>query len=191
MNKLFDNLKKNIPVTIRANKNPLQAIQNQFDKAVSDFYSILESPRFSMMSFEDLSLSPSVDIIEDDKNFKVECEMPGMGEEDIHVAVQDGMLAIKGEKETSRQDKDKNYLLREIGYGSYERNILLPENIDIDKASASFKKGMLWVNIPKKAGVKLEARELKVEKIEGASKEDTKGTQKGKVINVEKDEKRK
>ena len=164
MANILDNLKKNIPVSLKPKAYSFQTLQSQFDKAVSDFYSMLESPRFSMMSFEDLALSPSVDIVEDDKSFKVECEMPGLDEEDIHVSLKEGLLIIKGEKETSTKDKDKNYLLREINYGSYERTILLPENVDVDSAKASFKKGMLWVVIPKLMNIKAETRELKIEK---------------------------
>ncbi len=178
-NNLLDSLRKNVPISIRPTTNPFQTIQNQFDKAVSDFYSMLESPRFSMMTFEDLSLSPSIDIVEDDKNFKVECEMPGLGEDDVHVQIKDGLLTIRGEKETSRKDQDKNYLLREISYGSYERSILLPDTVDIDKATASFKKGMLWVSIPKLASEKKEVRELKVEKAKEESA--------GKTVNLTKE----
>ena len=85
-------------------------------------------------------------------------------EEDVKVSVSDGILTVKGEKTTSKQDQDKNYLMREINYGCYERNIPLPDSADLSKVQASFKKGMLWVNIPKKAEAIKERREIKVEK---------------------------
>lgn len=115
--------------------------------------------------FEGLNLHPSIDIVDDKDNFKVVAEMPGMSEKEINVTLNENMLIIKGEKETSKKDEGKNYLIREIGYGSYERAIPLPEFVDLDKAKASFKKGMLWITIPKKAGGAKKARDLKVEKI--------------------------
>lgn len=164
---VLSKINKKIPASIRPKKETIEAFQTQFDKAVSDFYSLIRSPRFSLTSFEDLSLSPSVDLVEDEKSFKVECEMPGLDENDITVEVKDGKLWIKGEKETSFKDKNKNYVLREIGYGSYERSILLPKNLDLDKATASFKKGMLWVAIPKIGQSLPSARKLKIEKCSG------------------------
>ena len=53
---------------------------------------------------------------------------------------------------------------REIQYGSYERSIDLPNIADTDHATASFKKGMLWVKIPKKAGSKSSKHSIKVQK---------------------------
>ncbi len=107
-----------------------------------------------------------MDIVDDKENLKIEVEMPGMGEEDIKVSIADGILTIRGEKETSKKDEGKNYVRREIGYGSYERTIPLPDSVDVEKAKASFKKGMLWVTIPKKPESVKRSRELKIEKIE-------------------------
>ena len=91
--------------------------------------------------------------------------MPGMGEEDISIEVNDGVLIIKGRKEISKQNKDKDYLMREISYGSYERTIDLPDSVDIDKVKATFKKGMLWVDIPKKPDYVNKNRKVNIEKL--------------------------
>lgn len=160
------NWKKSIPISIEKTqrKNPFLALQSELDKAMRDFYNVFETPSV-FDKFEGLTISPSIDLVEDKDSFKVEAEMPGLGEEDIKVSISDGILTIKGEKTTSKQDENKNYLSREINYGCYERSIVLPDTVDIDKAKASFKKGMLWITIPKKAEAIKKARELKVEKI--------------------------
>lgn len=157
------NWRKSTP--IRHSHNPFIKMQTALDKMVEDFYSSFELPSFPAKEFENLMISPAIDIIDDEKHFKVEAEMPGMGEEDIQVTISEGILSIKGEKETSKQDKDKNYTMREINYGSYERTIRLPDSVDVDKAKASFKKGMLWVDIPKKVGAATQSKKLKVEKV--------------------------
>jgi HSP20 family protein len=118
--------------------------------------------------------------VEDKDSFKIEAEMPGLGEDDINVNIADGQLTIKAEKKTSRQDKDKNYIAREIGYGSYERTIALPDTVNIDQAKASFKKGMLWIIIPKKAEAMQRSREIKVERVSGSEKNPNATTQQDK-----------
>lgn len=147
--------------------NPFMSLQAELYKAMRDLNSLFESSNKNLSSFANLTISPAVDIVEDKDNFKVEVEMPGIGEEDIKINIADGLLTIKGEKTTSKKDEGKNYISREINYGSYERTIELPDSVDIDKAKASFKKGMIWVLIPKKAGTAKQSREIKIEKVVG------------------------
>lgn len=153
-----------IPIQHLHRGNPFTALQAELDRVMGDFYNLFETPHLPLGNFEALTISPSIDIVEDKDNFKVEAEMPGLGEDDIHIDISDGQLMIRGEKTTSKQDKGKNYLAREIGYGAYERTIALPDTADIDQAKASFKKGMLWITIPKKAEAVQHRREIKVEK---------------------------
>lgn len=142
--------------------NPLQRIQHALDRTMDDF----EWPLLSERAFEHLVITPAIDIVDDSEHFKVEAEMPGMGERDIEVNIDDGILNIKGEKTTSKKDKDKNYLMREINYGCYERSIRLPDSVDLSQAKASFKKGMLWIDIPKKAEAVKSSKKLKVEAVQ-------------------------
>lgn len=159
------NLRKSIPTPTQKKHNPFLALQNELDKAMNDFYNVFEHPNFSLQRIENLTLLPFIDVIEDAKSFKVEAEMPGLDEKDIKVSIDDGFLTIKAEKSLSSKDEDKNYLVREISYGNYQRSIPLPDSVDIDKAKASFKKGMLWVQIPKKAQSIKKSKELTIEKI--------------------------
>ena len=144
--------------------NPFYALQNELDRVMNDFYSLFAGQRYEFGKFEGLKLSPSIDIIETKDHFKVECELPGLNESEVKVLVGEKMLTIRGEKEVSTKDQGQNYMLREIGYGYYERNIALPVDLDTEHAVATFKKGMLWIDIPKKAGAIENVRELKIEK---------------------------
>lgn len=156
--------RKSVPISIQSRKNPFLSLQSELDQAMADFYNLFAMPGISADKFENLSLTPSINLVDDKDSFKVEAEMPGLGEEDVKVAINDGMLTIKGEKTVSSKNEKKNYLSREIHYGRYERSVALPDSVDVEKAKASFKKGMLWVTIPKKAEVIKKSRELKVEK---------------------------
>lgn len=154
--------KKNVPVSV-FNRSPYLSLRNEFNKFLNTFNGLPDFLNFPRGNFEDLSLLPSIDIVDEKDKYKIVAELPGMGEEDINLSINNGLLTIKGEKSTSKEDKDKSYMSREINYGFYERSIPLPETVDVDKAKASFKKGMLWVTIPKKPEFAKGGREIKIE----------------------------
>lgn len=144
--------------------NPFVSIQKEVDRALHGFYDLFESRPFNVKQFENLDLLPSMDLVEDDQCYKLEVEMPGMDEKDITISLNGNLLTIQGEKSTSKKDEQKNYIAREISYGRYERSISLPQGADGDKATASFKKGMLWITLPKKAGNRGNGHQIKIEK---------------------------
>lgn len=148
----------------KALDNPFFNLHREVDRAIHGFYELFEPKQFLQEQFERINLLPSMDLIEDDKCFKLELEMPGMDEKDIKVAVHDNILTITGEKQSSKKDEDKNYIAREISYGCYERSIALPQTANGNKIEATFKKGMLWVTIPKKTESLSRTQEIKVNK---------------------------
>lgn len=160
----FFNNKKSNSLTCSKNEcaSPFFDFQQEFDNIFKKFYQALP---MSVKDFNNLNISPAMDIVEDEKSFKVEMEMPGVDEKDIKVSIDNGVLTIKASKEISRKDEKKDYVMREINYGSYERSISLPDNTDIDNAESTFKKGMLWINIPKKATDKSKVKELEIKKV--------------------------
>jgi HSP20 family protein len=150
---------KLLPITNLRN-NPFLSIQNSIDQAMANFYTNLKP--LSSEDWEKFSINPAADIVEGDNDIKIEIEMPGMGPEDIKLTINNNTLTIFGEKTTSKQDKGKNYLTREISYGHYERCIPIPNYLDTNKAEASFKKGMLWIRIPKKNDHENFKQEIKI-----------------------------
>ena len=157
------------------NMSAFHSFQRDLEQVFHDFYTSF--PSNILPSFQkafNLNHLPAVDIVEDEKNFKIEAEMPGMGEEDIKIHVGEDGITIKGEKTTSKKDQGKTYISKEINYGSSERYIPLPKNLDTDNAKASFKKGMLWIDIPKKAEYSnFSTRELKIEGTQNTKKTST------------------
>jgi HSP20 family protein len=95
--------------------------------------------------------SPAVDITEDDGNYKVTAELPGMSEKDIEVVTSGDTLTIKGEKKQEVERKGKNLYLSERSYGSFRRSFYLPDGVDRSKISADFSKGVLTISMPKTA----------------------------------------
>jgi HSP20 family protein len=94
---------------------------------------------------------PRVDLSETDAELKVSAELPGLREEDIDLSLSNDALTIKGEKKEEKEEKTQGYYRVERHYGSFERTIPLPCEIESDKVDASFKNGVLTVTLPKSA----------------------------------------
>jgi HSP20 family protein len=89
------------------------------------------------------------DIVEHEHGYRLTAELPGIDEKDISVTFADGTLTIKGEKQEQKADKQKDYYLSERRYGSFQRSFRVPQGVDPDRIEASFKHGVLTVNLPK------------------------------------------
>ncbi|KTD73317.1 Hsp20/alpha crystallin family protein [Legionella tucsonensis] len=149
---------------IEHSHNPFLSLQEEVDKAFQNFYDMFSSSK-DLSQFEGLNLMPSMDVVEDKDHFTIQMEMPGIDGKDISVSFSGNILTITGEKSTSKKNENKKYISREIGFGKYERSLSLPSTVDIDKAKATFKKGMLWIALPKKAEAKGNSRDIKIEHI--------------------------
>lgn len=99
------------------------------------------------------STAPAINVIENEKDYKVELAAPGMVKDDFKITLNpDNELVIEMEKksETKEEDKDKKkYLRREFSYSKYQQAILLPDNVEKDKISAKMENGILSIEIPK------------------------------------------
>ena len=97
---------------------------------------------------------PKVDIAEDENQFVLHAELPGMNREDIQVSLEDGVLTISGERKFETKKEDKNYLHRERSYGSFTRSFRMGKNVQVDKIAAAYKDGVLTMTLPKAEEVK-------------------------------------
>jgi HSP20 family protein len=90
-----------------------------------------------------------MNLSETDKSYKVSMEVPGVEEKNLEIAVSDGNLTIKGEKDISKEEKDNGFLTMERTYGSFFRSVPFDSQIDESKIKAVLKNGVLMVEIPK------------------------------------------
>jgi HSP20 family protein len=107
--------------------------------------------------------APRVDIAETDKAFVIKAEIPEVKKEDVKVTVDNGVLTIRGERKQEKTDNGKKFHRIERFYGSFTRSFTLPDNVDETNVKASFKDGMLNLQIQKTEEVKPKAIEVKVE----------------------------
>lgn len=93
--------------------------------------------------------APRVDIAETDTSFEIKAEIPEVKKDDVHVSVDNGVLTLRGERKQEKEEQDKKFHRVERFYGSFSRSFTLPENVDADAIKASFKDGVLTVELPK------------------------------------------
>ncbi len=105
---------------------------------------------------------PSVDISETKDTLLIKAELPGLEAKDVSITVSGDLLTIKGEKKQEEEKKDEHYYCSERYYGSFQRSIRLPVNINTDKVDATFEKGILQVALPKTEEAKKKEIEIKV-----------------------------
>jgi HSP20 family protein len=106
--------------------------------------------------------APLVDISENDKTYTVKVELPEMKREDIKVSVENGVLAIFGERKFEQEEKGKKYHRVERSYGSFVRSFTLPDNADAGQVNAQYRDGVLTVDVQKSAQAKPRAIDVKV-----------------------------
>jgi HSP20 family protein len=93
---------------------------------------------------------PPVDIFEDENAYLVKVELPDLSEKDVELKIDNDVLTISGRKKLEREDKKSGYHLIESSYGEFSRSFSLPSNVEGEKATAKFEKGVLKVTLPKK-----------------------------------------
>lgn len=108
-------------------------------------------------------VAPVVDLFEEKDEIVAKVELPGVGKEEIEVNVREHSLTIKGEKKRKEEVKEENYYRSERSYGAFVRTVELPQEIQVDKARASFKEGLLEVRMPKSEAAKRKEVRIKVD----------------------------
>ncbi|RME22892.1 MAG: Hsp20/alpha crystallin family protein [Deltaproteobacteria bacterium] len=106
---------------------------------------------------------PRVDIKDRRKELEVSVEVPGMEPDDIDVRVEDDALVIRGEKRHEQTEEGEDYYLAERQWGSFQRVIPLPVEVEADKIKAKLKKGVLTLRIPKSEQAQQKAKKITVE----------------------------
>ncbi|MCZ2111971.1 MAG: Hsp20/alpha crystallin family protein [Dehalococcoidia bacterium] len=106
--------------------------------------------------------SPRCDVTEKDGEILVHAELPGVEAKDMEVKVQNRVLTIRGEKRVERTEDEKERHYSERFFGSFERSLTIPENVDEERIEASLKDGVLEVHLPKLAVARPEARKIEI-----------------------------
>jgi HSP20 family protein len=111
----------------------------------------------SSMAATEAMWSPLVDIHETKDSFLLMAELPGVKQEDVEVSVEGDTLTLKGERKREAEVKEDQYHRIERSYGRFERSILLPSVVDPNRVKATYRDGVLEIQLPKKEEAKPKA----------------------------------
>lgn len=131
------------------------------------------SPAQTSGALGEAMIRPDLDISGDAKRYLISVELPGVAEQDLHVELENNMLRISGEKryehESKKPDGDeensKNFYRIERSYGSFQRVLELPDDVDSDAIAATHKDGVLTITLPRKAAVLQSAKRIAISKV--------------------------
>jgi len=138
---------------------PFESLRREIDRLFDDFPGGFWQAPFRRSMFDVMPswarestwpTAPAVDFTDTDKAYEITAELPGIDEKNVEVKVANGILTIRGDKQEEKEEKKKDYYVRERSYGSFERSFQLPDSVDAEKIDATFKKGVLTVTLPKK-----------------------------------------
>ena len=131
---------------------PSASLAPSFDLLVDDFFN-RDLLGYNDRNFPAIgSRIPSANIEETPKSFKIELAAPGLRKEDFNVELKNNILTIASEKEESSEEKDEEGRIRrkEFNFSSFQRSFTLPETANEEKIEATYKDGILHLEVAKK-----------------------------------------
>ena len=128
---------------------------------VSAYDPFKEMEEFERRFFGQRTPAMKTDIRETENAYILESDLPGFSREDIHAEINNGYLTIRAEHRSENEDKNESYLRRERSYGSFSRTFDL-DGIDAEAITASFKNGVLTLELPKMQQKVEEARKVEI-----------------------------
>jgi HSP20 family protein len=149
---------------------PFEGLRREVDRLFEDFTTSplmmpFRRPAFDLEPFWQPGswiAAPAMDLVEHEKAFMLTAELPGLDEKDVEVKVANGVLTIRGEKAEDKEEKNKDFHMRERRFGAFERALRIPDMVDMDKIEATYKKGVLMVKMPKTAEAQKPVKKIAV-----------------------------
>ena len=115
------------------------------DRMMDDFFNLPTLPNGDSTS----CWSPRVDVWEEDKNYLVESDLPGLTREDISITMDENLLTISGERKRETEKSERKMYRRERLAGKFSRSLNFPGDLNAEAIKAVFKDGVLRISIPK------------------------------------------
>lgn len=108
------------------------------------------------------ALIPALDVVETEKSLIVKADLPGLEKDDLRISITDDILTIQGEKKAEKEEKGKDFRRLERAYGTFSRSVRLPREVDQEKVKASYRNGVLEIDLSKGANARSREIEVKV-----------------------------
>jgi len=130
----------------------------------SGFWPQLYEPFRAMGSRLSELLAPASEASTNEDGYTIAMELPGVDEADIELSVEDGVVTVRGEKKSSREETGETWYFSERQYGAFQRSFRVAPDADLAAVSADLKDGVLTVTVPKKAPAEKAAKTVKIRK---------------------------
>lgn len=127
------------------NERPFPSLFNDFFKPWNEWF---DSDLMKTMTV------PSVNVIENEKNYKLTMAAPGLKKDDFKIDIDGDIITISAETKVEKEEKDEKFSRKEYSYKTFSRSFTLPEIVNADKIDAVYENGELKLMLPKKAEVK-------------------------------------
>lgn len=144
--------------------SPMGWLRTEIDRLFDDFGGNGRSLFDFGPSVFPTSVAPALELIERDKDYCLTAELPGLTEKDITINVADGVLTISGEKKEEQERSGNGYILNERRYGSFERQIAVPSDVNPDNIKAQFQNGVLTLTLAKNENAAPRSRKIEIGK---------------------------
>jgi HSP20 family protein len=142
--------------------HPDDTLRDQMNRILDLLYDRVGRHHHAVSGHVASDYQPPADVHEAETGLEINLELPGMAAEDLEIIAGEGVLTVRGEKTSDREEKGSTYLIRECRFGSFERSFALGTNLDPDGAQASFDRGVLTLRVPLKAGAKRTTRQIPI-----------------------------
>jgi HSP20 family protein len=154
-----DRQKGNMEVAVKTSEtvNPFQ-MMSRFTKDMERLFEDFQGfsfPNFFKtdfapfrMEFDKVEWMPQIEVLHNNGQFMVRADLPGLAKDDVKVELTDDLLTISGERKEEKEEKREGFYRSERSYGSFYRQVTLPEGAKTEKAAATFHNGVLEITIP-------------------------------------------
>jgi len=124
----------------------MASLQNEMNRLFGTFF---DTPTTAVSGNGVRRWMPAMDLVETDEHFILRADLPGLGEDDVRIEVEDRTLTLSGERKAEHETNGEGYYRLERATGSFARSLTLPEGVDAEQIAARFENGVLEVRIPK------------------------------------------
>jgi HSP20 family protein len=132
------------------------------DRLFDEFWSGFDLLPSAFLAEERARFAPRIDVAETDEEYRVTADLPGLEEKDFEVVLDGDVLTLKGERHSAHESVEEGSCRIERVSGKFERRLAFETPIDADKVTASYKNGVLTVQLPKPAEARPKVRTIPI-----------------------------
>jgi HSP20 family protein len=156
--------KPQMPATRGDMIDPFTAFRREIDRVFDGFFEGFGRPGRRVGTGWS-GLTPTIDLVENEKDIVITAELPGLDEKDFEVTAAGDILTIKGEKKSEHEQRNGDSYYAERRYGSFSRSVRLPFEVSEAAIEAKYDKGVLTVQVPKPAELQRPVRRIEVRRV--------------------------